>query len=91
MEKWGELSLAKKEQLISKYGVTAVGNPPEPLSAKEYFKIPEEEFGPAKEKKVKKVSKPKKVKEVAKKPKSKEIKVSKTTKRIKKVLKRKKK
>jgi len=74
MEKWGELTLSKKEKLISKYGVTAVGNPPEPLSAKEYFKIPEEEFGPIKEKKVKKVAKPKKEKKEAKKPKSKEIK-----------------
>jgi len=77
MENWKELSLSKKEQLISKYGVTAVGNPPEPLTAKEYFKIPEEEFGLVKKEEVKKVSKPKKVKKVAKKVKSKEIKATK--------------
>jgi len=84
MEKWGELTLSKKEKLISKYGVTAVGNPPEPLNAKEYFKIPEEEFGAVKEKKEKKVKKPKKVKEVSKKPKTKEIKATKKSKKKKK-------
>jgi len=71
MKHWGELTLSKKEHLISKYGVTAVGNPPEPLNAKEYFKIPEEEFGVKKVEKKKKVKKVQKVsKEVKKKSKS---------------------
>jgi len=67
MEKWGELSLSKKEHLISKYGITAVGVPPEPVNAREYHKIPDSEFPVEKKKTVKKVVKKKPAKKVEKK------------------------
>jgi hypothetical protein len=44
MENWAKLTRSEKDRLISRYGITSAGEPPEPVTVVEYDKVPAEEW-----------------------------------------------